>query len=145
MIIAYICFITYSEFFEFIRVRQEFLLLFHHNSSIYVNIVFVIDILKNIFSIERFFNVFRNLLDEICQVWINQDYRNLIKQIEKRESFINILKSTKTIWLKKLVTKKTNKIKIVNQHDEMKNEKLWNRYLNEIDRDIKHFSIFDFN
>ena len=143
--VAYICFVIHNEFFEFIRVRQEFLLSFHHGSSAYVNTVLVTDIPRDVLSIEGLSNVFRSLPGGVRQVWINQGYRNLIKRVEERESLIDILESTEATWLKKLVARKTGKTKVVNQHGEMKNERLWNSYLRESDHDIKRLPIFDFN
>ena len=89
--VVYICFVIYNEFFEFIRVRQEFLFSFHHSSSAYVKTVLVTDIPKDILSIEGLSNVFRSLPGGVSQIWINRDYRNLIKRVEERKKLINIL------------------------------------------------------
>jgi hypothetical protein len=145
--IAYACLIIYNEFFEYIRVRRKYLFSFHHDSSIYVNTILVIDILKENLFIQEFFDVYRNLSNEIRQVWINRNYQNLIKQVEERENVINTLESTKTIWIKWLVTSKMskkNQKKIHDQFDNTKHDKLWNQYLRESDREIKRLSIFEF-
>lgn len=143
--VIYICFVIYNEFFEFIRVRQKFLFSSQHGSSIYVNIVLVIDIFKNILFIEEFSDIFRVFPDGMRQVWINRNYRDLIKQVEKRENFVNILKSIEIIWFKKLVIKKTKSIKVVDWHDKIKNKKIWNSYFHKTDRDIKRLLTFEFD
>ena len=110
-----------------------------------MNTVLVTDIPSDILSIEGLSNVFRSLPGGVRQVWINRYYGHLVKQAEERESLISILESTETAWPKTLVVEETNRTKAVDQHCEMKNERLWHSYLHESDRDTKRLPIFECN
>lgn len=121
--IFYIYCVIYKEFLEFIRIRQDFLFTIHRDSSDFANTVLVTDISNDILSVDKLYQIFRNLPREVRRICINRDYRNLIKQAKKHENLIKMLESAEITWLKKLIVKKSTKLNI-DQDDEFKNERL---------------------
>ena len=95
--IFYICFEIYKEFLEFIRIRQDFLFTIHHDSSDFANNVLIINISSDILSVNKLYQIFRNLSGKVRRICINQDYRNLIKQAKERENLIKMLESVEII------------------------------------------------
>lgn len=103
-IVVFTCEMIYRKMIFYIKIRQYQFRIYMQNRNLNVRTILVIEISKNFLFFDKLNSLYSKIFDEIKTIWINRDYKKLIKTIKQRDKFRAILKNVEFKIMKKFMS-----------------------------------------
>ena len=139
--ITYFCFTVYREFSECVRIRQEYLVSPSHRSQASAKTVFFTGIPNELLFTQQLSKSFKDIAGGVRDVWINQDYTDLLSKVQKRDKVVALLEAAETSLIAKAI-RAHGKKGYNNRCWTEDSIPLWKQYLREKDRECMRLPIF---
>jgi len=143
-VIAFVCHTIYEELLFYIEIRNCYLTSPGHRLLESASTVLVMDIPENELSaLQDLYSMFPG---GVRCVWINRDFSVLSRKIQEREKYVIALEAAETRLIKSATTsflQRRNRKSALPERLSTKCERpLWERYLEENDRDHQYLPIY---